>query len=404
MPSFRYKAVSSGGETLEGLMEAASEAQVIASLKEAGHFPISASPAESGQKAAREPRRRTRRLGRKQLNLLTRELARMTGAGVSLEQALVILERVGDEPAVNEMLSTLLDQIRSGKSFSEALESYGRPFDRLYISMVRAGEASGGLAPVLERLADYLARSEELRSSVVSALIYPAILLAVSILSLILLMTLVVPQFEQMFDDAGAALPTSTQIVIGTANWLQDYWWSLLLVLLAALVFLPRVFAQPAARQWWDGFLLNLPRIGSLVRRIEIARFARTLSTLLRNGVVLMNGLVIVRDTVSNSRVAAAVGDIEESLKAGNGMAQAMQDGNVFPKLAAQMVSVGEESGRLDDMLADIADIYDQEVEQSLKRLIVMLEPLVILTLGIMIAGIIVSILMAVLSMNELAF
>ena len=311
---------------------------------------------------------------------------------------------MAEDAASKRLIVRLLEGIRGGATFADALEAQGSSFSRLYISMVRAGEAGGALGTVLERLADYLERANQLRTSVTAALIYPAILLVVSLLSLILLLTFVVPQFQRMFSEAGAALPLPTQIVIAVANWLQDYWWSLLLILLLVLLAIPKVMAQARIRESWDRFLLSISGIGSLVGKVEIARFCRTLSTLLKNGVVLLTALSIVKETMGNRVLANSVQSIAESLKSGETLSQPMLEAGLFPKLACHMVRVGEETGRLDEMLMDVADIYDNEVEQSLKKLLSFLEPALILTLGVLIAGIIFSILIALLSINELAF
>jgi general secretion pathway protein F len=269
--------------------------------------------------------------------------------------------------------------------------------------MVRAGEEGGALNVVLERLADYLEKSREFRANITAAMIYPVILLIVALASLAILLMLVVPQFQSMFDEAGAALPLPTQIVVALADWMQNYWWLLLLLLLAMLLSLPKLMDQPAVKLAWDRFLLSMGGIGPLVRKIEVARFCRTLSTLLSNGVVLLNALAIVRETLGNQVLVLSVDRIVDSLKGGGTFSAPMLEQGVFPKMACHMVRVGEETGHLDEMLLDVADIYDKEVAQSLKKLLSLLEPLMILTLGVLVAGIIFSILIAVLSINELA-
>jgi general secretion pathway protein F len=386
-------------------MEAASEEAVIRHLKETGQLPVSVKLATGEGRLTGQGRLfRVRGISRTELNVFTRELARLIGAGVSLDRSLSILASVAEDAASRRLMTRLLEGIRGGATFADALEAQGSSFTRLYVSMVRAGEAGGALGTVLERLADYLERANQLRSSVTAALIYPAILLVVSLLSLILLLTFVVPQFQRMFSEAGAALPLPTQIVIAVANWLQDYWWSLLLILMVVLLAIPKVMAQPRIRESWDRFLLSISGVGSLVGKVEIARFCRTLSTLLKNGVVLLTALSIVKETMGNRVLANSVQSIAESLKSGETLSQPMLEAGLFPKLACHMVRVGEETGRLDEMLMDVADIYDNEVEQSLKKLLSFLEPALILTLGVLIAGIIFSILIALLSINELAF
>lgn len=404
MPLFQYKALNPSGEVSEGKLEAASEPAAVAQLKESGYLPISCK--ESVVTASGETGffSRFRRLSQPQLAIFTRELARLIGAGISLDRSLTILATVSDNSVERELITRLIEDIRAGGTFSESIKARGAPFGRLYINMVKAGEESGALPLVLERLADYLEHSRELRASVSTALIYPAILLFVSVLSLILLLTLVVPQFQRMFAEAGAALPLPTRIVIALADWLQNYWWVLLLLVLLVLLSIPRLLIRPGIKQRWDRFILSMAGVGPLLRKIEVARFCRTLATLLSNGVVLLTALTIVKETLANLVLVQSVERIINSLKGGGTFSAPMLEDGVFPKLACHMVRVGEETGSLDRMLTDVANIYDKEVGQSLKKLLNLLEPLLILTLGVLIAGIIFSILLALLSINELAF
>lgn len=406
MPVFNYKAITASGEISEGEMEAASEQAVIERLKEIGHLPVRAEQVQAERKAGVGKRLfgRSGAISRSQLTIITRELARLIEAGVSLDKSLTILLAVADDDAPRNLLTRLIEQIRGGSTFADAIAAEGSPFSRLYISMVRAGEAGGALGIVLDRLAEYLERSREFRASIGAAMIYPVILLTVSILSLVLLLTLVVPQFQRMFDEAGAALPVPTQVVIGIADWLQNYWWTLMLGLLVLLIAVPKILSYPGPRESWDRFLLSLAGVGDLLRKIEVARFCRTLSTLLSNGVVLLTALSIVKETLTNRVLAKSVQKLSEGLKAGHTLSGPMLEAGLFPKLACHMVRVGEETGRLDAMLLDVADIYDKEVQYSLRKMLSLLEPLMILTLGILIAAIIFSILLALLSINELAF
>ena len=405
MPVFRYKALNPDGAVDEGEMEAASEAAVIAHLKKAGQLPVKAEEISARKRISRGRLFSAgKAVSRSQLTIITRELARLLGAGVSLERSLTILISVADDQAERKLLIRLVEEIRGGSSFADAVEAQGPVFNQLYVSMVRAGEAGGALQIVLDRLADYLERSGEFRAEISAAMIYPAILLTVSVLSLALLLIFVVPQFQRMFDEAGAVLPLPTRIVIGMAEWMQNYWWTLLVLLLIILLGAPRLMSRPGARQWWDGLLLSMTGIGNLVRKIEVARFSRTLATLLSNGVVLLSALSIVKETLTNSILSNSIKTVSERLKDGETLSGPLLEAGHFPKLACHMVRVGEETGRLDQMLMDVADIYDKEVQQSLRKMLSLLEPLLILTLGVLIAGIIFSILLALLSINELAF
>jgi general secretion pathway protein F len=404
MKSFHYKALNKEGELIEGEIEASTQHDVIGHLNEMGFLPIKATLKNSSKKIKSEINLLQKRgISNKQLLIITRSLARMIKSSVTLERALEILVEVSESEDERELLQALLSDIQAGKTFADAIEARGAPFTRLYINMIRAGEMGGALNTVLEHLSDYLARSAELRSSVVSALIYPSILFVVSIASLILLLTLVVPQFQEMFSDAGAALPTATIIVIALSEWLQNWWWLSLILTVTLLILILKLYEVPGPRLTMDRLLLQLPGIGSLIIRVETAHFCRTLSTLLSNGVIMLSALAIVRETMNNRAIKVSVQTIEKSLKAGKGLSNPIQESSFFPPLAAKMVHVGEETGHLEAMLMDIANIYEQEVKEYLKRLLVLLEPILILTLGILIAGIIISILMAMLSLNELA-
>ena len=407
MPHFAYKAVTPTGEVIEGRMEAANKAGVIARLEDQGHLPVTAEEVSAKAGGAARPARRglfRRGVTRAQLATLTRELARLTGAGVPLEKSPDIAVGVAETPAVERLTRQVLEGIRGGGAMADVLEAVGPPFDRVYVNMIRAGEVGGTLEVVLGRLAEHMARMRQLQANVASALIYPAILLAVSLLSLVMLLVFVVPQFETLFADAGAALPLPTQIVVAVAHAVRDDWWVPLVALLAALVIGPRLYRVEKVRLAWDGLVLGLPLIGGIVRRIEVARFCRTLGALVTNGVPLLRALTVVRESMGNAVMARAVGAVADSLKVGQGLAQPLLQAKEFPKLAAHMVRVGEETGNLDVMLHDVAAIYDEEVEQSLKKLLALLEPFLILTLGVMMGGIIISILVAILGVNELAF
>jgi general secretion pathway protein F len=255
----------------------------------------------------------------------------------------------------------------------------------------------------LQRLAEYLERTKELKDTVSTALIYPAILLVMSMASLFVMLTFVVPQFKEMFDSAGKALPVPTQIVVALAELLQGYWWLLLLILLGSIQFMKSQLSNPVSKKAWDGRFLNLPLLGEVLTNMETANFSRTFGTLLGNGVSILKSLGIVRETVTNTVLAEFLEDCEEQLKQGRTMSEALSRENLFPKLAVQMIKMGEETGRLEEMLLRVAVIYDKQLKTTIQRMLALLEPALIISLGLMIAGIIVSILLAILSVNDLA-
>ncbi len=402
---FSFKAVRSNGESLEGERDAPDETALVRQLQAEGVIPIDIRPA-GGLRHMLNMRvgRRGKRVRAEQIALLTRELATLLGAGLTLDRALQVLHDLTRDESVRGLLAALREHIQAGGTFAGALEAEGQTFSRLYINMVRAGEAGGVLESVLERVADYLERSADLRNQVRSALTYPLILVTVAILSIVLLVAFVVPQFSQMFADMGEALPLPTQIVVASGELFRAYWWAgvALIALLAASI--QTALQRPRVREWWDRRLLRLPLFGSLLVKVETARFARTLSTLLENGLPLLGALNLVKDVVENRRVAETIDQAAQNLKRGKGLSDPLIHDGVLPDLSLQMIKVGEESGQLDRMLAKVAEVYDREVATSVQRLLTLLEPALIVGLGVIVAGIIVSILVAILEANQLAF
>jgi general secretion pathway protein F len=405
MPLYFYKAVTREGETQEAEREAADEAALLAALQSEGLLPIKIAPASSKPFAWLRFGAKKSGVSRKDVQLFTHELLTLLQAGLPLDRALnVLLELTESQPNLNAMIGKVLEAVKGGAQLSDALERQTGVFTRFYLNLIRAGEAGGALEQVLERLSDYLERSRELRETVSTAMIYPAILLTMSVASLLLLLTFVVPQFTEMFESAGKELPVPTQIVVGVAQGLRDYWWALPLVFVSLASYFRYQMADRDRRLVWDRRLLALPLVGDLIKKVTVANFSRTLATLLGNGVTLLTALTIVKDTVNNLVVAEKIGLAVESLKQGGGLSAPLIESGLFPTLAIQMIKLGEESGHLDQMLDRVATTYDKEVKTAVQRMLALLEPVLIVGLGIMIAGIIISILMAILSVNDLAF
>jgi general secretion pathway protein F len=383
MPTYRYKAVGPSGDVIAGEMEAANQSAVVERLQELGHLPVRADEVKEGAAAGWLTRDlfAHRRVPRKAVGLVTRELATLLGAGVPLDRSLEILIDLADKEAVRKLLVRVLDGVRGGSSLAEAMAAQGGGFPPFYISMVRAGESGGALDSVLARLADFLEKSQALRENIRSALIYPAILLVMAGASVVVLLTVVVPEFKPLFEDAGEALPAATRVIVAVGEVFARSWWAMGLAVVALAWLLRRQLANPSFRYRWDGLALRLPLFGDLVKKIQLARLSRTLGTLLQNGVALLG-----------------------ALKEGQGLAGPMTATQVFPDLALHLVRVGEETGQLEDMLFKLADIYDREVERTVQRLLALLVPILTIGLGILIAVIIASVLVAFLSVNELAF
>ncbi|HID46915.1 MAG TPA: type II secretion system F family protein [Chromatiaceae bacterium] len=401
MPLFSYKAVRANGEVEEGELEAADEATLVRQLQQDGLMPIRTGRAGSGLKGLFKSRKP--KVDQEQVLHFTRELATLLEAGMTLDRALQILAELSDDEALVRMMENVREKVQGGDTLSSALEAQGKIFTPLYISMIKAGEAGGVLHNVLDRLADYLERSQELRESVRSALTYPTILLTVAGLSVIGLLVGVVPQFSQMFADMGKALPLPTQIVVNIGNVLTHYWWAILAAGFLGGAFASRHFARPEVKSRWDKRLLQWPLLGDLIAKVETARFTRTLGILLHNGLPLLMALNLVKDVINNTVIAETIEEAADSLKRGKGLADPLIEKGVLPPLALQMIKVGEESGDLEPMLNKVADVFDREVRASVKRLLTLLEPALIVGLGLIVAGIIVSIMLAILGANDLA-
>jgi general secretion pathway protein F len=410
MGRFHYRAVSAQGELLEGEIEGPSRDAVIERLQDLGHTPLhtaelGAASAAKPARVARPPRRAgARRGGRIHLGRFTRDLATLLRAGVPLERALRMLQELASAPAAAALVGRLLEAVRGGATLSGALEAHPRVFSRFYVSMVRAGEAGGNLDTVLGRLAGFIEEFNQLRASVKSSLIYPLILIVVAALSVIVLVTFVVPQFSALFADMGQDLPLATRLVVGAGEVVRDWGWAVLVVAAVGVWALRRWLADPEVRARWDRGVLGLPGIGDLIVRIEVAVFARTLGTLLGNGVPLLAALAIVRETHTNQALAEAVGAMANGVQQGQGLAEPMARTGRFPPLAVHLVQVGEETGQLESTLAQLADVYDGEVRATIERLLALVEPVLIIGLGLIVGGIIMSILVAILGVNELAF
>lgn len=402
---FSYKAVNSLGETEEGVRDAVDEQQLISTLQTEGYIPIRVVPASTKLFLGLSLGIKQSTLSQKDIALFTSELATLLGSGLPLDKSLLVLiDLTEDNERVTKLIGRVLEKVKGGSTLADALEKQSGIFSKFYLNMIRAGEAGGSLGEVLERLSEYLERSRELKETVSTALIYPAILLVMSLASLFVMLTFVVPQFSEMFESAGKALPVSTQIVVGLAEWLQSYWWMLVLGVVLITGYMNLQLADPVKKKVWDGRFLKLPLAGTIILNKETANISRTLGTLLGNGVSILAALVIVRETVDNLVLAAAIQDTEEQLKQGKNMSDALLDKGIFPKMAMQMIKMGEETGRLEEMLLRVATIYDKQLRVAIQRMLALLEPALIISLGLMIAGIIVSILLAILSVNDLAF
>lgn len=405
MASFRYKALSASGSTVSGHIDAPSEAAAIQQLRDLGHLPISAQTAdgEGWWTSLDFAHLMRRRASQRDLAVATEELASLLGAGLPLDRALQILAGLGELERLREPLQRLTARVRDGASLGDAFAT--EPiFPKFYVSMVRAGETGGTIEATLKRLADYLARANAIRDAVTSALVYPTMLLATSGLSIIVILVFVLPEFEPLFRDAGKSLPFTTRVVMGLGDFVGTFWWIILLLMVAAASLFRRTLERPDFRLRFDGHLLRLPLFGDLLTKLEVERFARVFGTLVGNGIALPAALAITKDTLKNSVIASAVARAATSLREGEGLASELSKSGLFPSMTIDLLRVGEETGKLDEMLLRQADFYEHSVRHSIDRLLALLVPVLTIFLGVLVAGLIGSMLVAILSVNDLAF
>jgi len=394
MPLYRYKALNARGEVLEAQMEAASEGEVVARLQEQGHLPVEARLAsEGGGLGAFKLLVQPNPFGGERLVLFTQQLATLLGAGQPLDRALTILLELPDEDKARNTVADIREAVRGGAPLSTALERQHGTFSRLYINMVRAGEAGGSLHDTLQRLADYLERSRALRGRVINALIYPAILMVVVGLAMLFLLGYVVPQFSQMYDSLDVQLPWFTQLVLALGQFVAGWWLLLLAVPAVSALWADRKRRDAAFRERFDVWILQRKLVGPLIARLETARLARTLGTLLRNGVPLLGALGIARNVMNNRALAGDVENAADAVKNGRALSTSLGVGKRFPRLALQMMQVGEESGALDTMLLKTADTFEAQTAQAMDRMLAALVPAVTLVLAAVVGAVIIAVL-----------
>lgn len=397
MPVFAYRATTIDGAITEGVIEAADERSAIERLKNSGYIPLKvAAPKGDIQQ------RISLRSSRSDLLTFTTELSSLLGAGLPLDRSLNILAEISESREMKNVVLSILKAIREGNSFSDAVQKHPKIFPRLYVNMVRAGESGGVLDVVLDKLNEFLESSKALKDHIVSVMIYPAILIATSGLSIVVLLTYVLPKFSVIFAELGGALPVPTQILLAFSNALKTYWWVFIAAGAAGWIILKNYKRTESGKYNWDKFKLRI--MGDVIRKLETARFCRTLGTLLKSGVPLLQALNNAKDVISNQVIASAIDTVAAGAKEGKGIAAPLSDTKVFPPLALSMIKVGEETGQLDTMLLKVANTYEKSLNVAIKRFVSLLEPVMILTMGILIAAIVISILMAIFSIIELPF
>ena len=397
MATFAYRATTLDGTVIEGSLEAPDEKTALERLKRTGVIPLKLAPPKEGLR-----KKLAQRASRGDLLTFTTELSALLTAGLPLDRSLNILSEISENKETKHIIQAVLRSIREGSTFSDALQKHPKVFPRLYVNMVRAGEAGGVLDAVLDKLNEFLESSKELRDHVFSAMIYPTILMVTGGLSIIVLLTYVLPKFSAIFSELGTSMPLPTKVLLGLSTTLQTFWWVALMVVAAGWFLFRNFLKTEKGRYQWDGVKLKL--MTDVIRKLETARFCRTLGTLLRSGVPLLQALNNSKDVISNRIIAASIDAVSKGAKEGKGIAAPLSQTNAFPALALSMIKVGEETGQLDTMLLKVATTYEKSLRVAIKRFVSLIEPLMILIMGLIIGFIVLSMLMAIFSMTDLPF
>lgn len=411
MPQFQFTAADAKGEQMSGTVESNSEADAIQQLRAQGYYPLQVVEVGKGKLAAKKAAKKGKPAGGKKaksttggrikpkiLMIFTRQLATLIDSGLPLLRGLTVLAKQEPNPVLRGTISALADSVQGGSTFSEALAQHPRIFNKLYVNMVKAGELGGVLEVVLVRLAEYQEKAHKLKNKIVSAMVYPIIVMFIAVAILVFLMLFIVPKFEAMFAEMGndAELPMISQIVFGTSKFflkptigvIPNIVWVFLLITLIG--FLLNLWGKTKkGRQFIDSAKLKLPIFGDIQRKSAIARFSRTLGTLVTSGVPILQALNITRDTAGNVVVSEAIEKVHEAVKEGESIVSPMQTASVFPSMVISMVDVGEETGQLPEMLLKVADVYDDEVDNAVTALTSILEPIMIVVLALVVGAVV---------------
>ncbi|MFN8543060.1 MAG: type II secretion system F family protein [Candidatus Binatia bacterium] len=407
MGQFQYRATDAEGKIVEGTIEAAEVASVVARLHDRGLMPIKIGPvAPAKAKGARLslpalPAVGGRRPPARLLLSTTQNLAVLLGGGLPLDRSLATLVELADHTELKRIISEVLHEVQGGKSLAEAMSQHAF-FPPLYVNMVRAGEMGGFLEPALSRLAEYLERGQQLRDEVRAALTYPALLTVAMGGSILILLVYVLPKFEVLFGEMGRALPPSAAFIMAVSRLIRGYWWAGVLLLAVAVLGFRSYVGSPRGRFGWDAFKLRMIGIGPVIRKMEVASLTRTLGTLLKSGVPMLQALGTVKEIARNQVIVRAIAEVEVGAREGAGVAEPLARSGVFPTLAVQMISVGEETGRLDEMLIRIADHFDRDVRITIAQFTRLLEPVMLVVMGVAVGFVVMSMLSAIFSVNDL--
>lgn len=400
MPKFNYQAKKGPQEKVSGIVEAKNESQAIALIEERGLFPISVQ--EQEEKTLGLSRLSFRPIRQQEIIVFTRQFSNLIEAGLTINEALKILIQQAANPSFKHLIFGIEEQIKDGSTLSEALHHYPKQFSQFYCAVVRAGELGGALDTVLNRLADFSEQGEKLRADIVASLTYPGLIASVGMVSIYALLTFVVPRISAMFEDMGQSLPLITQILIGISKIFQGYWWLFLIVLLTVF-FLFKRSKSPEEKIFWDTIFLRIPVIGNIIQKSEMMHFVRTLSLLFESGVAMLVALEAVSNTITNNAIKAEIKKITQEIKDGSSLSLAIKKSAYFPSYVANIVSVGEEAGTIEKSLKRIAVSYEQEINRLLRTLTSLLEPVMILVMGLIVVFIVAAMLLPIFQINLMA-
>lgn len=399
MPHYRYEVKRGPGKAVTGVLEAESRRSAVARLREMGYLPIAVEEQLASEK--KESRGRAlRRIRLTDRNVFFRQLANLTESGMPITRALATLEQQTENARMTAVIERLRQDVQKGSTFAEALERHTRVFTPMQCNLVRAGEAGGMLEEVLWRIVAFGEQEEELKGKAVSAMIYPAFLLVVGSMAIFILISFVFPKFIAIFEDFDAPMPLPTRMVMALCGFMGTWWWAVLLCILAAIGGAVVVVRSAWGRHHFDRWLLKLPVVGRVCQRYEMAKFARTLGTLLDNGVPILTALLTTRDTLGNSAITAEVNTIHARVSEGDSISESLRDTTNFPPMVVSMFAVGEESGRLGAVTRRIAEAYDNEVDRAVKAMTALLEPVMIVIMGIIIGFLVIAMLLPMLTLS----
>ncbi|MBW1852329.1 MAG: type II secretion system inner membrane protein GspF [Deltaproteobacteria bacterium] len=406
MPVYEYTALNRAGKTTTGIIDADSPVGARQKLRGSGIFPVEVKESTSRLKGVSSGQASISKLFQRvkpgELSVITRQLSILLGAGVTLVSSLETLISQLTNPSLKKIMAQVKESVNEGNSLAFSLSKNPKIFSQIYINMVRAGEASGSLDLVLDRLAEFGERQEALKGRFKAALAYPVFMFFVGTIILFCLVTFVMPNLTRIFTDMNQALPLPTLVLIGTSNFLKAFWWLVLLITGGIILLLRQLLKTPKGHHLWDEIKLRLPVFGVINVKTAMARFGRTLGSLLQNGVPILSALEIVRNIVNNTLIAQAIDNAMVQIRAGKSLAAPLSQSRWFPPIAVQLISVGEQSGELENMLNKIADIYERETEAQIMAMTAMLEPVMILAMGLSVGFIVISILLPIFEMNQL--